>query len=49
MRFNPHTDPGAAINALAAIVRSKTRRGYGVRQYPATVILTGCKAAGSPP
>ena len=31
MRLDPHTDAGAAVNALAAIVRSKTRRGYGVR------------------
>lgn len=31
MRLDLHTDAGAAVNALAAIVRSKTRRGYGVR------------------
>ncbi len=31
MRLDQHTDAGAAVNALAAIVRSKTRRGYGVR------------------
>jgi predicted DNA-binding WGR domain protein len=31
MRLDPHTDAGAAVNALAIIARSKTRRGYGVR------------------
>jgi predicted DNA-binding WGR domain protein len=31
MRLDPHADAGAAVNALAAIVRSKTRRGYGAR------------------
>ncbi len=31
MRLDPHTDAGAAVNALAVIARSKTRRGYGVR------------------
>ena len=27
-RLDPHPDPGAAINALAQIVRAKRRRGY---------------------
>ena len=27
-RLDPHPDPGAAINALAARVRAKRRRGY---------------------
>ncbi len=27
-RFDPHPDPGAAINALAALLRIKRRRGY---------------------
>ena len=27
-RFDPHPDPGAAINALAHIVQAKRRRGY---------------------
>ena len=31
MRLDPHADPGAALNALASLVRSKTRRDYGVR------------------
>ena len=31
MRLDPHVDAGAAVNALAAIVRSKTKRGYGLR------------------
>jgi predicted DNA-binding WGR domain protein len=31
MRLDPHADAGAAVNALAIIARSKTRRGYGVR------------------
>ena len=31
MRLDPHPDPGAAVNALARLVRSKTRRGYGMR------------------
>ena len=31
MRLDPHTDAVAAVNALAIIARSKTRRGYGVR------------------
>jgi predicted DNA-binding WGR domain protein len=31
MRLDLHTDSGAAVNALAVIARSKTRRGYGVR------------------
>jgi predicted DNA-binding WGR domain protein len=28
LRLDPHPDPGAAINALAQIVRAKRRRGY---------------------
>lgn len=31
MRLDPHGDPGAALNALAVLLRSKMRRGYGVR------------------
>ncbi len=31
-RMDPHPDPGAALNALAAIVRAKRRRGYWPRQ-----------------
>ena len=27
-RMDPHPDPGAALNALAAIARAKCRRGY---------------------
>jgi predicted DNA-binding WGR domain protein len=27
-RLDPHPDPGAAINALAALTRQKRRRGY---------------------
>ena len=27
-RLDPHPDPGAAINALAALARRKRRRGY---------------------
>jgi predicted DNA-binding WGR domain protein len=27
-RLDPHPDPGAAINALAALLRIKRRRGY---------------------
>ena len=27
-RLDPHPDPGAALNALAAILRAKRRRGY---------------------
>src|SRR5271167_3056028 len=27
-RLDPHPDPGAAINALAALLRAKRRRGY---------------------
>ena len=27
-RLDPHPDPGAAINALAALARHKRRRGY---------------------
>ena len=27
-RLGPHPDPGAAINALAALARQKRRRGY---------------------
>jgi predicted DNA-binding WGR domain protein len=27
-RLDPHSDPGAAINALAALARQKRRRGY---------------------
>jgi predicted DNA-binding WGR domain protein len=27
-RLDPHSDPGAAINALAEILRAKRRRGY---------------------
>jgi predicted DNA-binding WGR domain protein len=27
-RLDPHPDPGAAINALAALLRVKRRRGY---------------------
>jgi predicted DNA-binding WGR domain protein len=27
-RLDPHPDPGAAINALADILRTKRRRGY---------------------
>jgi predicted DNA-binding WGR domain protein len=27
-RLDPHPDPGAAINALAALARQKRRRGY---------------------
>jgi predicted DNA-binding WGR domain protein len=32
-RLDPHPDPGAAINALAELVRRKRRRGY--RDRPA--------------
>jgi predicted DNA-binding WGR domain protein len=28
LRLDPHSDPGAAINALARLVRAKRRRGY---------------------
>jgi hypothetical protein len=28
LRLDPHPDPGAAINALARLVRAKRRRGY---------------------
>ena len=28
LRLDPHPDPGAAINALAALARQKRRRGY---------------------
>jgi predicted DNA-binding WGR domain protein len=28
IRFDPHPDPGAALNALARLARSKRRRGY---------------------
>ena len=31
VRLDPHADQGAAINALAGIVRVKCRRGYGPR------------------
>ena len=31
MRLDPHSDTGAAVNALATIARSKARRGYGIR------------------
>jgi predicted DNA-binding WGR domain protein len=31
-RMDPHPDPGAALNALAAIARAKRRRGYWPRQ-----------------
>jgi predicted DNA-binding WGR domain protein len=27
-RLDPHPDPGAAINALATLLRAKRRRGY---------------------
>jgi predicted DNA-binding WGR domain protein len=27
-RLDPHPDPGAAVNALAALLRAKRRRGY---------------------
>ena len=27
-RLDPHPDPGAAINALANLLRAKLRRGY---------------------
>ena len=27
-RLDPHPDPGAALNALARLVRQKRRRGY---------------------
>jgi predicted DNA-binding WGR domain protein len=30
-RMDPHPDPGAALNALAAIARAKRRRGYQPR------------------
>jgi predicted DNA-binding WGR domain protein len=30
-RLDPHPDAGAAVNALAEIVRSKRRRGYSDR------------------
>ena len=30
-RLDPHPDPGAAVNALAEIVRLKSRRGYRER------------------
>ena len=30
-RLDPHHDQGAALNALAALLRAKTRRGYGAR------------------
>ena len=30
-RLDAHSDPGAALNALAALVRSKRRRGYQPR------------------
>ena len=33
VRFDPHPDAGAAINALARLVRAKRRRGY--RDSPA--------------
>ena len=28
LRLDPHPDPGAALNALAALARQKRRRGY---------------------
>jgi predicted DNA-binding WGR domain protein len=31
-RLNRYPDPGAAINALAALVRHRTRRGYEERR-----------------
>ncbi len=31
VRLDPHPDQGAAVNALAGIVRVKCRRGYGPR------------------
>lgn len=31
-RLDPHPDPGAALNALAAILRAKRRRGYQDRR-----------------
>jgi len=30
-RFDPHPDPGSALNAPAAIARTKRRRGYADR------------------
>jgi len=30
-RFDQHPDPGAAINALAARIRARRRRGYRER------------------
>ena len=30
-RLDPHPDPGAAINALARLLRAKRRRGYQER------------------
>jgi predicted DNA-binding WGR domain protein len=30
-RLDPHPDPGAAVNALAQIVRLRSRRGYRER------------------
>ena len=35
-RLDPHSDPGAAINALAKLARSKLRRGYQDRVAPAS-------------
>ncbi len=32
-RLDPHPDPGAAINALAALARQKRRRGYQDRGW----------------
>jgi WGR domain len=32
-RLDPHPDPGAAINALAALLRAKRRRGYQDRTW----------------
>lgn len=31
MRLDPHADAAAAVNALASLMRSKIRRGYGAR------------------
>jgi predicted DNA-binding WGR domain protein len=33
-RLDVHSDAGAAVNALAAIVRAKSRRGYRPRAVP---------------
>ena len=32
-RLDPHPDPGAAVNALADILRAKRRRGYQDRTW----------------